>query len=655
MSPTPGNSLYLYRLLSEGIGVGRQTMLARVEEVLLEDDVMPSDLGCESVRELLESLDFVRVAVFKRGRVYATVLPQPEWDALLERLGTDDQSGKGEPAAPHKSWKRKRNAKALRPEKPRPRGRVTQVTPDEALVEAPAVEVPEEAPAVEVAETAAAETTAVDVVETESAVVEAPAEPEPTTKGTTPHDAEVLEDVVSSEPEAVGPEAESETTPEAEPEAGSEAVAQPTSGGINLTVTYVPADDDLTFDVPSERTESQPHAVHDDQPPISATQAPATQAPTPTTAPARKPLPLIPRSFAAEVWCTNDVLDSLYRILPFDVNPLTLLDEDWAVARSTESYQTSANGVSFDLRCLRGPEPEDAPVRAWLRRRAPSASGKRWQLVSLGGPLDDATVSFEGLPAVREGAWTELDGLPSGVHRPTSPLRLLTQFALIGPWDALLGELANLAEPEPWGDDLSDLREYLTVTFARLRREHKVVTSADGQACSFDTGLLTEGTQRIYACFDALETGARAQGRREGGAAWRFAGFSTDPHVEKTPEPASYLNAWEDLCLAAPYGVQLSKTMRRTYGDTLDCAIERSVCRARRNYRLATPAYDPQTDEIRLLLPLTVEQAGVADHAVVLARLGEEGYEARAVLSLEHARICARVVSSELPAWLMRQ
>ena len=651
MSPTPGNSLYLYRLLSKGIGVGRQTMLARVEEVLLEDDVMPSDLGCESVRKLLESLDFVRVAVFKRGRVYATVLPQPEWDALLERLGTDDQSGKGEPAAPHKSWKRKRNAKALRPEKPRPRGRVTQATPDEALVEAP-----EEAPAVEVAETAAAETTTVDVVEKESAVVEGPAETEPTAKDTTPREAEVLEDVVSSEPQAepeatIAPEAEPETVPQTEPEA----VAQPTSGGINLTVTYVPADDDLTFDVPSERTESQPHAVHDDQPPISATQAPATQAPTPTTAPARKPLPLIPRSFAAEVWCTNDVLDSLYRILPFDVNPLTLLDEDWAVARSTESYQTSANGVSFNLRCLRGPEPEDAPVRASLRRRSPSASGKRWQLVSLEGPLDDATIGFEGLPAAREGAWTELDGLPSGVHRPTSPLRLLTQFALIGPWDALLGELANLAEPELWGDDLSDLREYLTVTFARLRREHKVVTSVDGQACSFDTGLLTEGTQRIYACFDALETGARAQGKHEGGAAWRFAGFSTDPHVEKTPEPASYLNAWEDLCLAAPYGVQLSKTMRRTYGGTLDCAIERSVCRARRNYRLATPAYDPQTDEIRLLLPLAIEQAGVVDHAVVLARLGEEGYEARAVLSLEHARICARVISSELPAWLMRR
>ena len=42
---TPGNRLYLYSLFSREIGVGKQTMLSRVEEVLLADDIMPCDLA----------------------------------------------------------------------------------------------------------------------------------------------------------------------------------------------------------------------------------------------------------------------------------------------------------------------------------------------------------------------------------------------------------------------------------------------------------------------------------------------------------------------------------------------------------------------------------------------------------------------------------
>ena len=71
---TPGNRLYLYSLFSREIGVGKQTMISRVEEVLLADDIMPCDLACDSTRELLEQLDeFVRLTVFKKGRVYATI------------------------------------------------------------------------------------------------------------------------------------------------------------------------------------------------------------------------------------------------------------------------------------------------------------------------------------------------------------------------------------------------------------------------------------------------------------------------------------------------------------------------------------------------------------------------------------------------------
>ena len=114
---TPGNRLYLYKLLSREIGVGKQTMLSRVEEVLAADDIMPCDLGCESLRELLEQLnDFVRLTVFKKGRVYATILPREDWDELLRQdeaadAKARDAAGGGAKGGP-KSWKRKKAAKA---------------------------------------------------------------------------------------------------------------------------------------------------------------------------------------------------------------------------------------------------------------------------------------------------------------------------------------------------------------------------------------------------------------------------------------------------------------------------------------------------------------------------------------------------------------
>ncbi|MDO4798274.1 MAG: hypothetical protein Q4A01_09700, partial [Coriobacteriales bacterium] len=116
----PEHQLYLYALFVREVGVGRQTMLARVEEVLEADDVMPQDMGCASVRELLESLgEWARLTVFKKGRVYVTFLAQPEWDALLERA----EQGKEKGGVGRKSWKRKRTGKALRPAKPKPRNR----------------------------------------------------------------------------------------------------------------------------------------------------------------------------------------------------------------------------------------------------------------------------------------------------------------------------------------------------------------------------------------------------------------------------------------------------------------------------------------------------------------------------------------------------
>lgn len=118
-----GNQIYLYRLLSESIGCGRQTIMGKVEEALAADRMGAEDLGFESTRALLEALDaFVALTVFKGGRIYATVTAQPAWD---EALATPEKQ-----AAPAgKSWKRKKADKSLKPVRPRRVKRAVEAAP----------------------------------------------------------------------------------------------------------------------------------------------------------------------------------------------------------------------------------------------------------------------------------------------------------------------------------------------------------------------------------------------------------------------------------------------------------------------------------------------------------------------------------------------
>lgn len=119
-----GNQIYLYRLLSESIGCGRQTIMGKVEEALAADRMGAEDLGFESTRALLEALDtFVALTVFKGGRIYATVTAQPAWD---EALAAPEKQ-----AAPTgKSWKRKKADKSLKPVRPRRVKRAVEAAPE---------------------------------------------------------------------------------------------------------------------------------------------------------------------------------------------------------------------------------------------------------------------------------------------------------------------------------------------------------------------------------------------------------------------------------------------------------------------------------------------------------------------------------------------
>ena len=99
---TPANLLYLYDLLAQKIGFGRQVTLEQAAEVLAQDDVLPQDVGYETPRALFESEHFKGVAkvdVFKKGRIYATPQPNEAYDAILERLASPVEETSAEPDA----------------------------------------------------------------------------------------------------------------------------------------------------------------------------------------------------------------------------------------------------------------------------------------------------------------------------------------------------------------------------------------------------------------------------------------------------------------------------------------------------------------------------------------------------------------------------
>ena len=531
---TPGNRLYLYQLLSREIGVGRQTLLPRVEEALEVDGLCVEDLGCSSMRELCEQLgEFVKLTVFKKGYVYATVLANEEYDRALEQLGRGDAKAPG-----NKPWKRRRGAKALKPVRPRHVERVAE--PEEAIEPEPVAEPePEMAPEPTVEPEPAPEPESEPEVET---TPEPEPEPEPA-------------------PEAAG-EPDPEPAPSPEPEPRS---------SISLTITYVP-----------EQASGQPRR--------SRAQSD------------------LPQDFYRDVRCPDDLLSKLYQVLPPDVDPMATLEEDFRVARSTGSVEGTRSNATFPLRYLRAGGTD--PVTVTLRRSAKAVTGKRWALVDVDAG-ESAEVGLEGLDEGARGPW-------SAFLRPGDsfdPERSFAQVVSIGSWEKALERLAGLAAPEDWGEGRRVLRDYLTMTFTRVRAEGKLAVSDDGAAADFDTGLLTPDELPIHANLSNMS----------GDIPWSLDGFSTVGHALPARYVSTFAETNFDPGLPAP---------ELPYREAL-----------LRNPRLATPAYDPIVNEVRLLVP-------AAEGALALA-VTKHGYEIVATLPRVDAYVCARVVSAEQPSWLV--
>lgn len=112
-----GNQIYLYRLLRDALGCGKQAFITQVEEALANADMAAYDLGFDDTRALLEAMgDCIKLTVFKGGRVYATVIANEAWDAALEKADQPKQKEAGKKLNPRK---KKKGDKALKPIKPK--------------------------------------------------------------------------------------------------------------------------------------------------------------------------------------------------------------------------------------------------------------------------------------------------------------------------------------------------------------------------------------------------------------------------------------------------------------------------------------------------------------------------------------------------------
>ena len=410
-----GNHIYLYRLLRDAIGCGKQTFMTQVEEALAASDMAAYDLGFESTRELLEELDdCIKLTVFKGGRLYATVIANEAWDAALAKGEDKPKAAKGAKQSYKKKKRGEKDLKAVRPKhikRPEPEPAVEVEAAPEPEVE---VEVVVEAAEIEteIAATADSEVTSEqEVTETPEPSIEEPAgQPETPVfqnsdifgdeaEGGQP-DEPVEQDTSAATPESEAPQPAISLTVVYDPEnanagittmASTPVEAKPSVENENATqveVETVAADAPVTLEPadsavkpedapePAPVTEPVPAPARDQIPAPAPTPAPAAaQAPEPTAPSIPEDFPV---DFATEVFCPGPLLHQLSTYLPYGADTLGIVGEYYWIARERGTIEAARNRASFPLRYTQAGERHEVTVR--IRRNTTGGLGATWTI-----------------------------------------------------------------------------------------------------------------------------------------------------------------------------------------------------------------------------------------------------------------------------------
>lgn len=374
---TPNNRIYLYQLLSRKLGCGKQTFMPAVEEALAGDRMTADDLGFESTRALLEALEeFVKLTVFKGGRIYATVMAQPSWDEALAALESGKAKDAGGPS--NKPWKRKKADKTLKPVRPK---RVKRPEPAPEPEPIAKIEAAESSTLHGAAAQARAEETEAAPGNTNADAANIP-EDAPATEATKA--AEAAETVETAETvevvETTGIHEEASLTEPDDACACVEGGPQP-SPAVSLTVTYDP----YSGIDRETKLESHPISPKPDQAPLEPACAPSQLATNPTSlsvAPASLSpavLATYPTDFSTEVYLASELIADLCELLPYGTDVFTLLAEDYARARTLELISGTRARATFPLRVQHAVSIE--PIHITLKKRG--GTGLQWELSAI--------------------------------------------------------------------------------------------------------------------------------------------------------------------------------------------------------------------------------------------------------------------------------
>lgn len=412
-----GNHIYLYRLLRDAIGCGKQTFMTQVEEALAAGDMTAYDLGFESTRELLEELDdCIKLTVFKGGRLYATVIANDAWDAALAKGEDKSKAAKGAKQSYKKKKRGEKDLKAVRPKhvkRPEPAVEV-EVAPEpeaETEVTVEAIEVESEIATTDNSEAMPERETIVEAGEAPEPTTEDPAgQPETSAFQNSDVFGDDAEDGQTDEPveqdtSAVMPEPETpqpaisltvvydpenanagittmaSTPVEAKPSVENENAAQveADTAAADASVTAEPADS-------AAKPEAKPEPAPVTEP-VSAPACDQAPAPAPVPTPAAAPIPEptaptipddFPVDFATEVFCPGPLLHQLSTYLPYGADTLGIVGEYYWIARERGIIDAARNRASFPLRYTQAGERHEVTVR--IRRNTTGGLGATWTI-----------------------------------------------------------------------------------------------------------------------------------------------------------------------------------------------------------------------------------------------------------------------------------
>ena len=410
-----GNHIYLYRLLRDAIGCGKQTFMTQVEEALAAGDMAAYDLGFESTRELLEELDdCIKLTVFKGGRLYATVIANEAWDAALAKGEDKPKAAKGAKQSYKKKKRGEKDLKAVRPK------HVKRPEPEPETEIEVAIEVAAEA------ETEIAATTDPKAISEQGATAELDEAP----KSTTEEAANQPETPAFQNSDVFGDEAEDDQSDESADQDTTESTPEPKTPepetpqpAISLTVVYDPenanagittmastpieaksnvenenamqveaetAAVDAPVTVKSADSAIKPEATPEPAPVIESVPAAACDqipAPAPAPAPVAVPAPApaapaipedFPVDFTTEVFCPGPLLHQLSTYLPYGADALGIVGEYYWIARERGTIDVARNRASFPLRYTQAGERREVTVR--IRRNTTGGLGAAWTI-----------------------------------------------------------------------------------------------------------------------------------------------------------------------------------------------------------------------------------------------------------------------------------